>query len=70
MIINWLAIKAQQLLAVDDASADEFSFDFALSAEIAELLYAHHQTGQPAQARNVNVVTQFTLDEHELALTC
>ena len=38
MIINWLAIKAQQLLAVDDASADEFSFDFALSAEIAELL--------------------------------
>ncbi|PPK74081.1 hypothetical protein B0F87_11111 [Methylobacter tundripaludum] len=44
MIINWVATKAQQFLPVQDAGLDELnlSFDFALSPEIMNLLYAQN----------------------------
>ncbi len=44
MIINWVAAKAQQFLPVQDTGLDEFnsSFDFALSPEIMNLLYAQN----------------------------
>lgn len=46
MIINWVAAKAQQFLPVHDTGLDELSvnFDFALSAEIMELLYLYGQS--------------------------
>ena len=66
MIINWIAAKVQQFLPEQESGLDEFnaSFDFALSAEIVDLLYAQNATVQQAEA----VMTQFALDEHELAL--
>ncbi len=69
MIINWLAAKAQQFLPVQDAAVDELSvsFDFALSAEIAGLLYAQNQ-GWPIEAVDDNAISEIALDEHELAL--
>lgn len=68
MIINWLAAKAQQFLPVQDAELDELSvsFDFALSAEIMGLLYA--KNAESLQDEYTTVITQFALDEHELAL--
>jgi hypothetical protein len=44
MIINWMATKAQQFLPVPDTGLDELSvnFDFPLSAEIMDLLYAQN----------------------------
>jgi len=80
MIINWFAAKAQQFLPGQEAGLDELStsFDFALSSEIMNLLYAQndecHNAGVIAederQARDANAtdMTPFALDEHELAL--
>ncbi len=44
MIINWVTTKARQFLPVQDAGFDEFnvSFDFALSPEIMNLLFAQN----------------------------
>jgi hypothetical protein len=78
MIINWVTAKAQQFLPGQDAELDELnvSFDFALSPEIMDLLYAQNddcmdaavaEAGQPAE--DAAAITQFGLDEHELALT-
>lgn len=62
MIINWLAAVAQQFFPVEDAGLDEhelsISFDFALNAEIMDLLYA----------KNTVTTMSFALDEHEQAL--
>ncbi|WP_333873967.1 hypothetical protein [Methylobacter sp.] len=81
MIINWVATKAQLFLPEQD---DELNvgFDFALSPEIMNLLYAQNdrsmdagdreaiaETGQQeAEDANATFVTRFVLDEHELAL--
>jgi hypothetical protein len=78
MIINWVTAKARQFLPGQDAGLDELnvSFDFALSPEIMDLLYAQNddcmdaavaEAGQPAE--DAAAITQFELDEHELALT-
>ncbi len=42
MMINWAVAKVQQFLPIVDAGLDELSvsFDFALSAEVMDLLYA------------------------------
>jgi hypothetical protein len=81
MIINWVTAKAQQFLPEQDAGLDEFnvSFDFALSPEIMDLLYAQNdecmaaeaitEANQPAEDADATAITQFELDEHELALT-
>lgn len=68
MIINSVAAKAQQFSPVQDAGLDELSanFDFALSAEIMDLLYTQNAAGQQAEA--ATAMLQFALDEHELAL--
>lgn len=79
MIINWLAEKTQQFLAIQDTNLDELSvnFDFALSAEIMGLLYVQNGGSLDAEAitetalqdeANSVALPQFTLDEHELAL--
>ncbi|TAN71036.1 MAG: hypothetical protein EPN17_02465 [Methylobacter sp.] len=70
MIINWLAAKAQQFLPEQDDGLDELSvsFDFALSAEIIAVLYAQNELDQQAKAADASTMTQFALDEHELAL--
>ena len=54
MIINWVATKAQQFLPVQDAGLDELnvSFDFALSAEIMDLLYAQNDDCMDAGVSN------------------
>ena len=69
MIINWLAAVAQQFLPVEDAGLDEhelsISFDFALSGEFMDLLYAKNAACQQAETATI---PQFALDEHELAL--
>lgn len=67
MIIDWVAAKAQQFLPAED---DELSvnFDFALSAEIADLLYAQNQAAGQVEAVNTGATLRFALDEHELAL--
>ncbi|MDO9270638.1 MAG: hypothetical protein Q7T96_16155 [Methylobacter sp.] len=119
MIINWVTTKARQFLPVQDAGFDEFnvSFDFALSPEIMNLLFAQNddctdaggttpwmgeveqrmeqlpramhgaiaddcmdaggratqgagaETGRQVEDANATAVTQFALDEYELALT-
>lgn len=55
MIINWVAAKAQQFLPVQDAEIDELSvdFDFALSAEIMDLLYLYGQSNDGMEAGEV-----------------
>ncbi len=80
MIVNWVAAKAQQFLSVQDAVFDELNFDFALSAEIIDLLYAQNDdmdavtkgaavdADQQAEATSAAAVIRFALDEHELAL--
>ncbi len=78
MIINWVAAKAQQLLPAQNAGLDELSFDFALSAEVMDLLYAKNdgcmapgavaEAGQQDEAANMNGIIRVALDEHELAL--
>ena len=94
MIINWVATKAQQFLPVPDPGLDELSvnFDFPLSAEIMDLLYAQNDecmdaggriasgtatesnegavagASQQVEAAEVVVMSEFALDEHELAL--
>ena len=93
MIINWVTTKAQQFLPEQDAGLDELnvSFDFALSPEIMDLLYAQNDDCMDAGGRaptvglgdagavagmqqlaedaDATAITQFELDEHELALT-
>jgi hypothetical protein len=75
MIINWVTSKAQQFLPEQDAELDELnvSFDFALSPEIMELLYAQNEactdTSQQTEADSVTVIRHVGLDEYELALT-
>jgi hypothetical protein len=75
MIINWVTTKAQQFFPEQDAGLDELnvSFDFALSTEIMELLYAQDvactDAGQQAEADNATVIRHVDLDEYELALT-
>ncbi len=65
MTINWLAAVAQQFLPVEDAGLDEhelsISFDFALNAEVMDLVYAKNTA-------NAATTMQFALDEHEQAL--
>lgn len=80
MIINWVATKAQQFLAVKDADFDELNinFDFALSPEIISLLYAQNDDNLNVEGRATDEEADqqieeieapaFTLDEHELAL--
>jgi len=96
MIIKWMTTKARQFLPVQDAGFDELnvSFDFALSPEIMNLLFAQNddcmdagaiaddcmdaggramqgaiaETGRQAEDANATAVTQFALDEYELAL--
>ncbi|MGZ5576962.1 MAG: hypothetical protein ACXWEV_08770 [Methylobacter sp.] len=52
MIINWVTTKAQQFLPGQDAGLDELnvSFDFALSPEIMDLLYAQNDGCMAATA--------------------
>ncbi|HEY8160372.1 MAG TPA: hypothetical protein VIF10_16895 [Methylobacter sp.] len=52
MIINWVTTKAQQFLPEQDAGLDELnvSFDFALSSEIMDLLYAQNDDCMGAEA--------------------
>jgi hypothetical protein len=75
MIINWVTAKAQQFLPEQDAGLDELnvSFDFALSPEIMELLYAQNEAcadaDQQAEADTATVIKHVNLDEYELALT-
>lgn len=81
MIINWVTAKARQFLPGQDAGLDELnvSFDFALSPEIMDLLYAQNDDCMdasvaeadqpPAKDADAAAITQFELDEHELALT-
>jgi hypothetical protein len=80
MIIDWVTTKAQQFLPEQDAGLDELnvSFDFALSPEIMDLLYAQNddcmdagavaEADQPTEDLNTTAITQFELDEYELAL--
>lgn len=70
MIINWIAVKAQQFLSAQDEGLDELSigFDFALSAEIADLLYAQNKAEPQIEIMDTVTVTRTVLDEHELAL--
>lgn len=72
MIINWLTTKAQQFSTAQNVELDELNvgFDFALSPEIMNLLYVQNDqcmTETDRQTEDVTV-TQFALDEHELAL--
>jgi len=66
MIINWIATKAQQFFPKPDAGLDELSinFDFALSDEIMDLLYAKNAASQQAKAA---AIAQVALDERKLA---
>jgi hypothetical protein len=70
MAINWIETKAQQFLPVQDAELDELSisFDFALSAEIIDLLYAKNTASQQAKSAKAASITRVALDEHEQAL--
>ena len=72
MIINWVATKAQQFLTKQDDELNA-SFDFALSPEMMDLLYAQNDNcmdaGQQSEADNVIAIRQVELDEYELALT-
>ena len=80
MIIDWVTTKAQQFLPEQDAGLDELnvSFDFALSPEIMDLLYAQNddcmdagavaEADQPTEDLNTTAITHFELDEYELAL--
>jgi hypothetical protein len=75
MIINWVTTKAQQFLPEQNAGLDELnvSFDFALSPEMMELLYAQDEAcsdaGQQDEAESATVIKLVDLDEYELALT-
>ncbi|MDO9048572.1 MAG: hypothetical protein Q7U66_12665 [Methylobacter sp.] len=57
MIINWMAAKAQQFLPAHDTGLDELnvSFDFALSPEIMNLLYAQNDDCMDAGGRAATV---------------
>ncbi|MDP1664804.1 MAG: hypothetical protein Q8L79_06710 [Methylobacter sp.] len=102
MIIKWMTTKARQFLPLQDAGFDELnvSFDFALSPEIMNWLFAQNddctdaggrathgavaddctdaggramhgaiaETGRQAEDANATAITQFALDEYELAL--
>lgn len=70
MVITWVATKAQQFLAAEDAELDALSvnFDFALSAEMLDLLYQQKAAAQLPQMTKLTAVPRITLDEHELAL--
>ncbi len=70
MIINRLTALAQQFLPEQNAEPDELSvnFDFALSAEMLDVLYAQNQAVQLVQAANAGPYTRVELDEHERAL--
>ncbi|WP_340121098.1 hypothetical protein [Methylobacter svalbardensis] len=80
MIINWVAAKTQQLLPAKDARLDELnvSFDFALSPEVMNLLFAQNddcmdagavaETRQLAEIAGATTISGLELDEHELAL--
>lgn len=67
---NWVTEKTQQSLPAYDAELDELSvnFDFALSAEILDLLYAQNAAGQRRKTASKLSITRLALDEHELAL--
>lgn len=69
MIINWISTKAQQFFPEQDAGLDELSinFDFALSDEIMDLLYAKNAASQQAKAAKAAAITQLALDEREPA---
>ncbi|MEY3879913.1 MAG: hypothetical protein RIQ94_708 [Pseudomonadota bacterium] len=70
MVITWVTTKAQQFLVAEDAELDALSvnFDFALSAEMLDLLYQQKAAAQLPQVTKSAVVIPVTLDEHELAL--
>lgn len=73
MIINWLTTQAQQFLAAKNVELDELNvgFDFALSPEMMNLLHAQNDERMAEtnrQTEDVATVTQFALDEYELAL--
>lgn len=71
MIIDWVAAKAQHFLPVQNAGLDELSvnFDFELSAEIMDLLYAQNTASQQVNVADVTITAdRCVLDEHELAL--
>lgn len=65
MITNWVAAAAELLSPRQYAETDELSvdFDFALSAEIMDWLYARHAADR--QPKNSDVAAA-VLDEHEL----
>jgi len=67
MITDWMVAAAQQFLPAQDTGLDELSvnFDFELSAEIMDFLYAQHAVSQQEKTADVAAVV---LDEHELAL--
>jgi hypothetical protein len=70
MMTNWLAAKMQQFSPVSDAGLDELgdNFDFALSAEIADWLYAKNAAGHQAKIAHAGAMLRFDLDEHEQAI--
>ena len=85
MIINWVATKTQRFLPIQNAEPDELSvnFDFALSAEIMDLLYAQNdgcldagratqravaEDSQQIKEADAIAIIRCALDEHELAL--
>ena len=82
MIIDWVAAKVQYFLPEQNAGIDEFSFDFALSPEIMDLLHAQNEDGSDTTVREADAkaeqqdqtdmiaIMQFALDEYEMALAC
>lgn len=68
MVSHWVTAKTQQDLPAYNAELDELSFDFALSAEIVDLLYTQNAAGQRRQTAGKLSITRLALDEHELAL--
>jgi hypothetical protein len=81
MIIDWVAAKVQYFLPEQNAGIDEFNFDFALSPEIMGLLHAQNEDGMDTAVQiaddaeaekqyqtDMIAITQFALDEYEMAL--
>lgn len=70
MMINWLAAKAELFFPVPEAGLDELgvNFDFALSAEIVDWLYAQNAAVHQVRTANSGAMLRFDLDEHELAI--
>jgi hypothetical protein len=68
MIMNWAVEKVQWFLPAQEVGLDELNFDFALSAEVMDLLCANNGADQQDEAANEASKMRVALDEYELAL--